>query len=511
MGTYTGLGTMPEFERLAEECAPFGLKPCSALTCRAPIKPLSEFGKHSKAKNGRKAACRGCCNDPAAAAASRKRKLDVGEAVAAKATRFSAIGVEDEAREWLLPLLEALGLEARATLEFRLADLAARRPDWPTDAWIPIQLKSDGVFKKDGTVKPNDRSHGEKGGGRGAFHSCTGYAGMLVVFVKSRRAEAGGTARSVWVCDGGEIDTTNMHEHINGTLGPRCIQPIDGADGDACLAAGVAAAIDTATPAWRRTWESINLEVEHKDQQCEAACMLALRVAGFTVDFGTGGNQTVVDCHVCGPEMWMRIGHTQAKTLDIKTGMAPARHRVKGVRDRPYDEDDPLDALAELAIVKSGDRYYLVYAFQPRDALLYNGVFAHGGYRGKARSPGKTSICPELGIFQKWLTGKTRTRSRRKDNMWLRKPCYGLRVPVEITPAAAAAARLPWSWVEKHAKPVTAPDAFPSAAELEQLRQDIAKSDRSEALAADDDHEEEEIDYADGGDTDDENELPHLE
>eukprot|EP00966_Prymnesium_polylepis_P080607 1867767-Prymnesium_polylepis.1 len=95
--------------------------------------------------------------------------------------------------------------------------------------------------------------------------------------------------------------------------------------------------------------------------------------------------------------------------------------------------------------------------------------------------------------------------------MWLRKPCYGLRVPVEITPAAAAAARLPWSWVTKHAKPVTAPDAFPSPAELDKLGRDIAKSDRSEALAADDDHEEEEIDYADGGDTDDENELPHLE
>eukprot|EP00966_Prymnesium_polylepis_P026045 600331-Prymnesium_polylepis.1 len=507
MGTYAGVGTMPEFKVLNEECAPFGLKPCSSLTCRVPIKLLSEFHKDSKAKDGLQCACRDCRKDPAAmAAASKKRKLDLGDAVEAKAARFSSIDVEDEAREWLLPLLNALGLEARATLEFRLADLAARRSDWPTDAWIPIQLKSDGVFKKDGTMNPNDRSHGEKGGGRGEFNKCTGYAGMLVVFVKSRLTEGGGTARSVWVCDGGEIDKPNMVEHMDGTLGQRCIPLVDGAAGDTGLAAGVAAAIDAADPAWRRSWESILLEVEAEKQQCEAAGMLALRVAGFTVDFGAGGNQTAIDCHVSGPERWMHIGRTQAKTLNIKTGKANAFHSVKGVTNRPYGEDDPLDALAELAIVDSRGAYYLVYAFQTRKALLYNGVFAHGGYHGKRRSPGKTSICPELGIFQKWLTGRTRTRSRKGDNMWLRKPCYGLRVPVEITPAAAEAAGLSWSWVTKHAKPVAAPDAFPSPVEIDKLLQDIAQSDRSEALAADDDDdEEEEIDYADY-DTDDEEE-----
>jgi hypothetical protein len=511
MGTYRELSRMPGFKVLKTQCAPFGLKPCSALTCRAPIKLLSEFNQNSDRKDGRHGACRDCSNDPAAmAAASRKRKLDVEAEVEAKAARFLASGVEDEAREWLLPLLRTLGLEARATLEFRLADLAARRSDWPTDAWIPIQLKSNGVFKKDGTMKPNDRSDPRDGGGRGEFRQCTGYGGMLVVFVKSRRTEGEGTERSVWVCDGGEIEKRDMSEHINGTLGPRRIQPIDGSGGDAGIAAGVAAAIDAANPAWRRSWESINLEVEQKEHQCEAAGMLALRCAGFTVDFGGGGNQTVIDCSLSGPERWMHIGRTQAKTMNIKTGMAYAAHFVKGVRHRPYGESDPLDALAELAIVESRGVYYILYAFQHRNALVYNGVFSHGGYRGKPRSPGKTCIYPELGIFQKWLTGKTRKKSRNEDNMWLRKPCYGLRVPVEITPAAAEAARLPWSWVEKHAKPVAAPDAFPSPAELEQLRQDIAQSDRSEALAADDDDEEEEIDYADY-DTDDEEEVSHLE
>jgi hypothetical protein len=142
---------------------------------------------------------------------------------------------------------------------------------------------------------------------------------------------------------------------------------------------------------------------------------------------------------------------------------------------------------------------------------MYNGVFAHAGYRGKGRSPGKTTVYPELGIFQKWLTGKTRKQSRKGGSTWLLKPCYGLRVPVEITPAAAEAAGLPWDWVTKHARPVAAPDAFPSPVELDKLGRDIAKSDRSEALAADDDDEEEEIDYADGGDTDDEEEVYHLE
>jgi hypothetical protein len=180
----------------------------------------------------------------------------------------------------------------------------------------------------------------------------------------------------------------------------------------------------------------------------------------------------------------MCIGGAQAKTLDIKTGRVNAHHCVNGVDHQPYSESDPLDALVELAIVESGGAYYLLYAFQPRHALLYNGVFAHEGYRGKPRSPGKTSIHPPIGIFERWLTGETKKMSFTKNTEWLLKPSYNWRVPVEITPAAAAAAGLPWAWVERHAKPAKAPGAFPSQALLSELQKRIEQSDAMLAAAA---------------------------
>jgi hypothetical protein len=484
MGTRRHLGAVPVFKKLSAECASVGLKPCSALSCRKPIQKLSGFFKSGCTKDGMNTKCRACNHDPAAAAAARKRKREAEAAVEAKGARFSACDVEDEAREWLLPLLRALCLEARAAHEFRLADIAVRRPDWPPDTWMPVQLKSDGVFKKDGTTKPNDMPHSKAGCGGGDFNHCAGYEGMLVVFVKSRRAEGGGTARYAWVCGGGEIKTSSMVEHTDGTLGPPRLPPIDGAGGDAGLAAGVAAAVDAADPAWRRSWESIFLEVERETQQREVAGMLALRVAGFNVDFGEGGNQTAVDCRLSGPEEWMCIGGAQAKTLDIKTGRVNAHHFVNGVDHQPYSESYPLDALVEIAIVASGGAYYLLYAFQPRHALLYNGVFAHEGYRGKPRSSGKMTIYPPLGIFERWLTGETKKQSFDKRNEWLLKPSYNWRVPVEITPAAAAAVGLPWEWVEAHAKPAAAPGAFPSQAQLDKLQQRIEQSDAMLAAAA---------------------------
>ena len=99
--------------------------------------------------------------------------------------------------------------------------MAARRDSWNDvdDAYLQIQVKSDGVFCEDGvTPRPNDTtSRGVKG--RASFNSCTGYGDMAIVFVKSRLDTASGEVqRKIWVMDGAEVQET-MTENIDGTLG----------------------------------------------------------------------------------------------------------------------------------------------------------------------------------------------------------------------------------------------------------------------------------------------------
>jgi hypothetical protein len=468
MGTKIQLGTIPEFKQLAAECAPLGLKPCASLTCRTPINLRKEFWVGSSF-------CRSCSKNPEMKTSVHKRKLEASEMVQDRGVRFLSLTVEDEARDWLLVLLRKKGLEVRATPEFRRADLAVRSLEWNTDKWLPVQLKSDGMYKMDGRAKPNDRSEPKSGHGCASFQKCNKYEGMLVVFVKSRLKEDGGTARYVWVCTGDEIEQYYMNEHVDGTLGMPRIPPICGFNDDD-IATGVVDVLSTADPELHRSWESIWLEVEGSAQQREVALMLALRACGFAIDFGFG-NQTVVDCTISGTEDWQNIGSTQVKTVDTKTGASPVRHCVNGVTQRPYSYHDMFDTLLEGAIVKARETYYVFYAFQPRHALLLNGVFHHDGYDKRPWSAGKTSISPPLGIFEQWLTGKKQKQPFTKNNEWLLKPSYNWRVPVEITRDNAAAAGLPWEWVEKHSKPAADPSAFPSQAQLDKLQQRIEQSD----------------------------------
>ena len=413
----------------------------------------------------RAARCKKCASGggKAAAAASAKKKLKRKRDEEAEPEARSNGAVEDEAMEWLVGLLEARGFEVAVTPEFRKADAAVRRPEWPEDAWLPIQLKSDGVHRDDGTHKPNDSKGGS---GRATFKHCLDYEGMLLVCVKSRVANAkGDVARSVWVRRGDDVKTDSLHENKDGVLAPKA----DNIPRLSDAASGLADAIDTAPPSLRRSWFSIWIEVEDEDQRKEAAIMLALRVAGFTVRIPTGF-QTVIDCYLDGT-----LGATQVKTYTIEYRSANACHRSKGRPRRAYHKDDGIDTLLEGVIVESGGRYFLLYAHQPADALLEHGVFAHGGYRGLPESTGKTCIHPPLGIFRRWLTGKAGEQRKIEKTAWLRKAAFGFRPPVELTEEKAREVGLPWEWVTDAATPAARPSAEPTDEQLEGLAASIAK------------------------------------
>ena len=488
--TIKSLGRNQGFKTLRVDCAAHGLKPCGSRICSHPIQPFSGFSKDKSTTDGFKSVCKRCADDPAVAQASKKQKLAFRQALDTAPQPTSTSNTEDVARDTLvIPGLAEEGIECSATLEFRTADLAARYAGSDVDAWMCIQLKTDGVYKSDGvTPKPNDRSHPNDGGGRATFHHCTGYEGMLIIFVKSRlNTETGQFEYTTWICRGAELSKEKHTEHTDGTLGENCIKPCSGIPELASIlkehlnAAMVASSSSSSSsssppspPLKLRTLTDINLDVTQGTHRKEIVLMMALKAVGKTIEFKPG-NSTSVDCLVDGVP-------TQVKTYNLTSGKASAKHHVKGKENQPYDALDGIEQLLEGLIVKSGDKFYLLYAVQPLDALLYNDIFSHAEpYRGHPPSPGNTTISPPLGIFQLWLKGKRFGQAINERVKWLSKPAFNWRIPVELTPGDHG---IPAEWIEEAAQEAASPANFPSSAKLKQLEERIQQSEMAIIMAA---------------------------
>ena len=292
---------------------------------------------------------------------------------------------------------------------------------------IPVQLKSNGIFKKDGvTLRPNDSTC--KGGERALFQCCAGYDGLLMVFVKTRRGADGSDEHTLWSCWGDEVGGNRIHEGTSDgptryNLGhtktkglllvsdTQHVAPVD-------LAAPVDLwAMLTSKPELRQSWMSLWMRVEEQNQLKEVAMMLAMnQISKVTIP---PGNQTAVDCH------WFNLA-TQVKTVG-RTGKANVHHVKNGAIDRPYSDTDGIEQLVGCLIVESDGDYYLLHAVQTLDELVQHGVFATEG------SAGRTSITVPWGCYAEWITGAPPKRHRKR-NAWLRNPTYGWRTPVRLTP-----------------------------------------------------------------------------
>ncbi|MDA9603531.1 hypothetical protein N9S30_00085 [bacterium] len=440
------LGRVQAFKKLNSDLVDMGLKACTSWDCRHPIKQMSQFFKHG---DGLYLDCKPCSNGDgkrARLAASERARMAVANAVAADDDKFSRIDVENVASDWLIAEMATRGIELPKTGEFRTADNGARPVGSTEDSWLQVQLKANGPFKNDGkTPLPNDRLFGS---GRAGFSACTGYIGMLMIFVKTRINADGDRVYSVWTCDS---DITNDHpsENADGTLGPMRTAQI--------TLEVLAERIRTPTLP-RVTWEHMFLDVTHVNLRKEIVLMLATRATGATVEFPVG-NQKAVDCHVDGVA-------EQVKTFNITNGNANAGHTVKGYSSRAYTAEDGIERLREGMIIKSGEKYYYMYACQPLHELLVHGIFAHNGYRRLPRSAGQNTISIPPGPFQMWLKGEKRSRAVDKQCQWLERPAFGFRRPIEIKPGDYG---IPIEWLEDAAQEAANPDNFPSQAQLDEL------------------------------------------
>ena len=454
-GKYARLGPVPAFKDLASELEKHNLKACTSWVCT--IKKMSQFYKNG---DGLQSHCKPCDSGEqgrARVAAAKRAKAAVAGAVAADDEKQSSSDIEDVASNWLIAEMAARGIELPKNGEFRTADNGAREAESTDDSWLQVQLKASGPFKTNGTPMPNDRSHH---GGVANFANCTGYTDMLMMFVKTRIADAeGNRVYNVWAADGGDVTNEQLHERTDGTLGPNRLPQIT-LD---TLAMRIRASV---LP--RVTWTHMFLDVTHEDHRKEIVLMLATRATGSTVVFPVG-NQTSVDCHVDGVA-------EQFKTFNVAGGLAPAGHFVKGHPNRAYAENDGIERMREGLIVKSGDAYYLLYAHQPLHELLVHGIFAHDGYRGQPKSPGQCGISPPLGIFQNWLKGGKRKQAVSHQCKWLEKPAFGFRRPIEIKPGEHG---IPTKWLEEAAQEAVNPSAFPNAAQLDALEERIKQHEEN--------------------------------
>ena len=151
--------------------------------------------------------------------------------------------------------------------------------------------------------------------------------------------------------------------------------------------------------------------------------MLALRAAGFRVEFRPG-NQTAIDCLVDG---YPHASQDVQLVVPISSRGPPGqRQEEPAIYDRrPHQL--ALNWLLEGMIVKSAGRYYLIYAFQSVDALLYNGVAQWQPSR--ARKHDHLASAADLRVLAHWHSvvasyGQTR-RMAEQTRLRLARPYRG--------------------------------------------------------------------------------------
>ena len=413
-------GTFPDFKKLQADCEASGFRTCSSPVCpHGGVLQPEEFGAHPRGRSGISGECKTCWLP-----ASKRKKRAVMSAHTEKvATRvaetpsgYDASAVEDEAMSWLKATLEKWfpGIEVVVMPEFRHADFCVRFGDWPMDTYLPVQLKSTGIHRRDGTQATSDVTD-RNDGGRASFGRCDGYGGLVMVFVKARIGTDGGVHRTLWWA-WGEYVNPHRKERTCGERVDGRLSSINPSPSSWTLQTAPPALLTMlrSKPERRCCMRELWLDVRQKMHRKELAGMLALQQVS-SVLFPTG-NQTSIDCCFDGKP-------TQVKTYNILNGCANAGH--SGTRPRPYSSSDGIEQLVEVLIVKSNNAFYLVHAVQQRTELIAHRVFAHEG------NTGKMSISVPLGKYRPWLTGQQPLRAHSKTD-WLVGPEHGFRPPVRL-------------------------------------------------------------------------------
>ena len=442
-----------KWNALKAVCAKHGLRPCHSPVCDSKIlgfcltdvKP--SFGKDAKSGDGIRTTCRDCTTPvkkKQAAAARDAMRERRNRLLAARPEPKSAGAVEDRAVAWLkaehLPRLKVMP-------EFRRADALLPEAE---DTFFRIQAKTS-----------------EEKGRQANFSQCRGYGSGLdkhdaqideatrqknrCVMVLVHTTSAG--ERMVWVLDGREVPSDIMYANTSTailcpkTLKLRCLDLTE----PNAVEEAVRRVADRGIGHPRVTYGQAFWDVPSRKQLTEAALMRAMEQTNRTVRFDEG-YQSHADFHMIG---W----RWQAKTCEL-TGKVSLFARCKGKAQMPYFHDAGFDYVLGGCILKSGDRFFVLYCCIPKRVLIKGGKIVDEEGKG-GRTKFTVPLCPTLAP---WLVGDEYKNNGVPE--YLNSIACGWRVK-RIYPTA----RLPLEVLDRAAKLVFDPSREPSEEWIQNARQ----------------------------------------
>jgi hypothetical protein len=340
---------------------------------------------------------------------------------------------EDEFVQWIVPLLEAFGLDVYVMEEFRRTDVLVRRAEWNPDEWVRIQVKADSEVQGDGTtLKAVDTPI--------QFCSCFGYGAgesdaentehrMLMLCGALRRSSLEDpVSYKLWCFDGTLVKSKTLH--MSTIVGNHTLSPLTDcattADKQPCSLDEVVARIDQAhaNPSFPETTrDAAFVDVAYETQRKEMILMLCLQQTTKEELIFPTGNSTSIDCTFRGQP-------TQCKTYNVAKAKAHCAHKFRGVDSEPYDRSDNIKLLVEFFLMRQDktNTFHLFYAQQTVDDLVANEVFTDVDNGKKHYS---TSIHPHLPAkYQQWVFGKP----HEIKVAWLKRTENAFRYAGQVTP-----------------------------------------------------------------------------
>tara|TARA_B100001769_G_scaffold274906_1_gene274710 strand:+ start:228 stop:1301 length:1074 start_codon:yes stop_codon:yes gene_type:complete len=286
-------------------------------------------------------------------------------------TKTHSSDTEDMFAQWMKTEFEKYGWEVCILPEARLNDVLVRHKDWPIHTWIGVQLKTDGAYHNNGTLKP-DTVNGA------TFAHCDGYVHsnhIQLLFGKFRKqyteAEYDVT---LWQMSGKEADNASssmIRVNMKNEIGYEC-----GKDGktfrQTSLSENFQEFFDTCENLYSDgkiwTYREAFLCIDEKNNACkEVALMIALSehklINNAELEYPIG-NAHVYDC-------FQTEKKYQCKSITLSSGQVSLSHIVNGVKNIRYKEEDDFDSFIFGKLLHKEGKYYVIYLVVEKNTALH--------------------------------------------------------------------------------------------------------------------------------------------
>ena len=351
----------------------FGYCICSRQDCNSRIQLKNNFSRDSSRVFGKLSICKSCDHTPSNAHNNARKNREQKSMEAG--TKRKECDTEDMFAQWIRTEFEKYGWEVYILPEARLNDVLVRHRNWPHDTWIGVQLKTDGAYHNNGTLKA-DTVYGKKK--KATFSHCDGYIHsnhIQLLFGKFRKqyteAEYDVT---LWQMSGNEANNASnsgIKVNMKNEIGYDC-----GKDGKTfrktSLSENFQEFFDTCQNLYSDgkiwTYREAFLCIDERNDACkEVALMIALSenklINNAELQYPVG-NAHIYDC-------FQTEKKYQCKSIVLSSGEVSLSHVVNGVAKIRYKEEDDFDSFIFGKLLHKEDKYYVIYLVVEKNTALH--------------------------------------------------------------------------------------------------------------------------------------------